>query len=71
MALLAHELSGTRFLRGELEDSASAPSKDDGKKLILPHMVPGFKASSLEVGKSPVPYIYVHGGSARLSAFPT
>jgi len=31
--------------------AASAPSKEDGKKPILPDVVPGFKASSLEVGK--------------------
>jgi hypothetical protein len=34
--------------------AASAPSKDDGKKFVLPDAVPGFKASSLDVGKSPI-----------------
>lgn len=33
--------------------AATAPS-DDGKKLILPDVVPGFKASSLDVSKSPI-----------------
>jgi hypothetical protein len=34
--------------------AATAPSKDDGKKVILPEVVPGFKASSLDVSKSPI-----------------
>jgi hypothetical protein len=34
--------------------AATAPSKDDGKKLVLPDVVPGFKASSLDVGKFPI-----------------
>jgi hypothetical protein len=34
--------------------AATAPSKDGGKKVILPEVVPGFKASSLDVGKSPI-----------------
>ena len=38
--------------------AASAPSKDDGKKLVLPDVVPGFKASSLEVGKCPFPHTF-------------
>lgn len=33
--------------------AATAPSKDDGKKFVLPNVVPGFKASSLKVGKPP------------------
>jgi hypothetical protein len=40
--------------------AASTLSKDDGKKLVLPDVVPGFKASSLEVGKCPFPPYLPH-----------
>lgn len=33
--------------------AATASSKDDGKKLVLPDVIPGFKASSLEVAIPP------------------
>jgi hypothetical protein len=32
--------------------AATVPSKDDGKKLTLPDVVPGFKASSLDISES-------------------
>jgi hypothetical protein len=40
--------------------AAVAPLKDDGKKLVLPDVVPGFKASSLDVGKSPIFVFVLH-----------
>lgn len=40
--------------------AASAPLKDDGKKVTLPEVVPGFKASSLDVGKSPILSFMLH-----------
>jgi hypothetical protein len=49
---------------------ASTLSKDDGKKLVLPDVVPGFKASSLKVGKCPFPHTFpMHDGTARFSTF--
>lgn len=33
--------------------------KDDGKKVVLPDVVPRFKASSLEVGKTCTMFLYV------------
>ena len=40
--------------------AAVAMPKDDGKKIILPDVVPGFKASSLEVGKSSILFFVFH-----------
>ena len=51
----------------------TASSKDDGKKLVLPDVVPRFKASSLEVGKSPtvscITFMYVATPWSHVAVF--
>lgn len=51
----------TLFTSQEAIDHAktvSATGKDEGKKVILPKVIPGFKASSLEIGKSTLSFLF-------------